>query len=239
MSVFVIIGGSSGIGKQLTLQLLEAGHEVCASYRNHSFEEQEDFTNSDLHSFRWDVLHEDTPALPDSLPDRVDGLVYCPGSVTLKPFKRISSDEFVDDYRLQVAGAATAIQALLPRLQKADNASIVLFSTTAVQTGLNFHSLASASKGAIEGLTRALAAELAPNIRVNAIAPSLTETPLASGLLNNEKKREANAARHPLKRIGRPADIANMAELLLSEKGSWITGQILHVDGGMSAIRQT
>jgi NAD(P)-dependent dehydrogenase (short-subunit alcohol dehydrogenase family) len=113
----------------------------------------------------------------------------------------------------------------------------VLFSTVAVQSGLNFHSLVSSSKGAIEGLTRALAAEFAPKIRVNCIAPSLTNTPLAAALLNSEQKMEANAQRHPLKRIGSPEDIAHMAQFLLSEKSSWMSGQILHVDGGMSALK--
>ena len=134
-------------------------------------------------------------------------------------------------------GAVKLIQAVLPRLKKSGNASIVLFSTVAVQTGLPYHTQVAASKGAIEGLTKALAAELAPTIRVNCIAPSLTDTPLAASLLNTEQKKEANALRHPLKRIGTTEDIANMAAFLLSQKASWITGQILHVDGGMSSLK--
>ncbi len=126
---------------------------------------------------------------------------------------------------------------ILPRLKKVENSSIVLFSTVAVQTGLPFHTQVAASKGAIEGLTKALAAELAPKVRVNCIAPSLTNTPLAASLLNTDQKVEANAQRHPLKRIGSTEDIANMAMFLLSDKASWITGQILHVDGGMSSIK--
>ena len=126
---------------------------------------------------------------------------------------------------------------VLPRLKKSENASIVLFSTVAVQTGLPFHTQVSASKGAIEGLARSLAAEYAPAIRVNCIAPSLTDTPLAASLLNTDQKKEVNALRHPLKRIGTTADIANMAAFLLSEKAGWITGQILHVDGGMSSLK--
>jgi NAD(P)-dependent dehydrogenase (short-subunit alcohol dehydrogenase family) len=114
---------------------------------------------------------------------------------------------------------------------------MVLFSTVAVQNGFNFHSQVSASKGAIEGLTRALAAELAPGIRVNAIAPSLTDTPLASSLLNTDAKKESNAERHPLKRIGNPEDIAHMAHLLLSDRSAWVSGQVLHVDGGISTLR--
>ena len=126
---------------------------------------------------------------------------------------------------------------MLPRLKKSGNASIVLFSTVAVQSGLPFHTQVAASKGALEGLTKALAAELAPTIRVNCIAPSLTDTPLAASLLNTEQKKEAIALRHPLKRIGTAGDIANMASFLLSPKASWITGQILHVDGGMSSLK--
>ena len=125
----------------------------------------------------------------------------------------------------------------MPRLKKSENASIVLFSTVAVQTGLPFHTQVAASKGAVEGLTKALAAELAPTTRVSCIAPSLTDTPLAASLLNTEQKKQANALRHPLKRIGTTKDIANMAAFLLSAKASWITGQILHVDGGMSALK--
>jgi NAD(P)-dependent dehydrogenase (short-subunit alcohol dehydrogenase family) len=134
-------------------------------------------------------------------------------------------------------GAVQLLQRVLPRLKKSGNASVIFFSTVAVQSGLPFHSMVSASKAALEGLTRALAAEYAPNIRVNCIAPSLTDTPLAASLLNTEQKKEANALRHPLKRVGKAEDIAHMAAFLLSEKASWITGQILHVDGGMSVIK--
>ena len=139
---------------------------------------------------------------------------------------------------MQVLGAIKAIQMVLPILKKSEQASILLFSTVAVQSGFNFHSQVSVSKGAIEGLTKSLAAELAPSIRVNAIAPSLTDTPLAAKLLNTDQKREANAQRHPLKRIGTAEDIAETAAFLLSRKSSWITGQIIHVDGGMSSIKQ-
>jgi NAD(P)-dependent dehydrogenase (short-subunit alcohol dehydrogenase family) len=167
----------------------------------------------------------------------VHGLVYCPGNIALKPFNRFSGADFSSDYELQVLGAVTCLQQALGALKKSGNAAVILFSTVAVQQGLPFHSLVSASKGALEGLTRALAAELAPNIRVNAIAPSLTNTPLAENLLNSDAKKEANAARHPLKRVGEPQDIAAMAAFLLSEQATWISGQIMHVDGGISALR--
>ncbi|MDX1672356.1 MAG: SDR family oxidoreductase, partial [Balneolaceae bacterium] len=135
-----------------------------------------------------------------------------------------------------VVGAVKVIQEVLPNLKKAEQPSIILFSTVAVQQGLNYHSQVASSKGAVEGLARALAAEFAPEIRVNCIAPSLTDTPMASSLLNSEKKREANADRHPLKRIGTARDIANMAEFLLSGRSGWITGQVMHVDGGLSSL---
>jgi NAD(P)-dependent dehydrogenase (short-subunit alcohol dehydrogenase family) len=134
-------------------------------------------------------------------------------------------------------GAIKSIQAVISRLKKSEIGSIVLFSTVAVQVGLSFHTQVSTSKGAIEGLTRALAAEYAPKIRVNCVAPSLTDTPLAFSLLNTEQKIEANAQRHPLKRIGTTDDIANIVEFLVSSKASWITGQIIHVDGGISTLK--
>ena len=231
MANYLIVGGSSGIGKQLSHQLIGEGHRVYATYNSH-----ESYSDIELLSFhRLNVLDESITL--DFLPDELHGLVYCPGSINLKPFNRITPQNFIDDYNLQVVGAVKLIQAALPKLKNQTSASVVLFSTIAVQSGLNFHSLVSASKGAIEGLTRALAAEFAPKIRVNCVAPSLTNTPLASALLNSEQKVEANAQRHPLKRIGSPEDIANMAQFLLSDKSSWISGQILHVDGGMSAVK--
>jgi len=174
----------------------------------------------------------------DALPEILHGLVYCPGSIVLKPFQRLSIDDFLADFNLNLLGAVKVVQGCLTRLKKSPTgSSIVLFSTVAVQTGMAFHASVASAKGAVEGLTRALAAEFAPRIRVNAIAPSLTETPLAENLLSNEDKRRAAAERHPLKRIGSPRDIAQLAVHLLSDNGSWITGQIMHVDGGMGSLR--
>ena len=231
MQHYLIIGGSSGIGQELATQLSESGKQVIAT-----FNKNEPVVESPRIQFHHLNVLEEVISL-DYLPDELSGFVYCPGSIQLRPFERIKPADFEADYKLQVIGAIRLIQMVLPRLKKAENAAIVLFSTIAVQTGLPFHAQVAASKGALEGLTKALAAELAPKIRVNCIAPSLTNTPLAAPLLNTEQKVEANALRHPLKRIGTPADIANMAAFLLSEKASWITGQILHVDGGMSSLK--
>lgn len=228
---YLIIGGSGGIGLQLATQLASSGNQVTATYNTNK-------PTIEIPGVRFehlDVLQENISL--DFLQDELQGLVYCPGTINLKPFDRIRPEDFEDDYKLQVLGAIKVIQLVLQRLKKSATASVVLFSTVAAQTGLPFHTLVASSKGAIEGLTRSLAAEYAPKIRVNCIAPSLTDTPLAASLLNNEQKREANAVRHPLKRIGTRADIANMAEFLLTDKGSWITGQVLHVDGGMNALK--
>ncbi len=226
MRNYLIVGGSSGIGKSVVEKLSDENSRVFSTYNNTVISEKNysylDVTESEINF--------------DFLPEKLDGIVYCPGSINLKPFNRIKPEEFAADYNLQVLGAIKTIQNVLPKLKKSENASIVLFSTVAVQNGFNFHSQVSASKGAIEGLTKALAAEFSPSIRVNAIAPSLTDTPLAEKLLNSEAKKEANAQRHPLKKIGSASDIAEMAVFLLSEKSKWITGQIMKVDGGMSTI---
>lgn len=231
MLTYVIIGASSGIGKQLALQLHRSGCNVVGTY----FKTTAQQLPQEIVMHPLNVL-EETPDF-SFVPEKVDGLVYCPGSISLKPFERISPTDFINDYSLQVLGAVKVIQAILPKLKRADQASVVLFSTVAVQLGLNFHTLVASSKGAIEGLTRSLAAEFSPKIRINCIAPSLTDTPLAATLLNSNEKKEANAQRHPLKKIGSSGDIANMAEFLLSEKASWITGQIFHVDGGMGSLK--
>ncbi len=231
MANYFIVGGSSGIGRELALQLARGGNQVYSTWFKDEISEKEENTEYNY----LNVLDDEITV--DFLPDNIDGLVYCPGSINLKPFHRIKPDQFIEDYKLQVVGAVKVIQAVLPRLKKSGNASIVLFSTVAVQTGFSFHSLVSSSKGAIEGLVRALSAEFAPAIRVNGIAPSLTDTPLAGRLINTSEKKESNAQRHPLKRIGEPADIAEAAEFLLSDKASWITGQVLHVDGGMSNLK--
>lgn len=232
MANYLIIGASSGIGKQLATQLAAEGNSVYGTYNS-----TETNSTTNLISYHQLNVLDETLQL-DFLPDTLDGIAYCPGSINLRPFGRISPSDFVDDYKLQVVGAIKVIQNVYTKLRKSDNASIVLFSTIAVQNGFPYHSQVSASKGAIEGLTKALAAEFSPKIRVNCIAPSLTDTPLAANLLSTDEKREANATKNPLKRNGNPADVANMAEFLLSDKANWITGQVMHIDGGYSTIKK-
>lgn len=226
---YLIVGASSGIGKSLAEQLNSEGHQVFATYCQNQLS-----SHDNIHYSHLNVMDD---ALDFSfLPDELHGFVYCPGSINLLPFARIKPTDFVNDFNLQVNGAIKILQAILPKL-KSTSSSVVFFSTVAVQAGFNFHTQVAVSKGAIEGLTKSLAAEFAPKIRVNAIAPSLTDTPMAGKLLATEQKKEANATRHPLKKIGKPEDIAQMAAFLLSEKASWITGQVIHVDGGMSTLK--
>ena len=227
MKNYLIIGASSGIGRQLASQL-SIHHAVMGTYY------MRETSHPSIAYQYFDALGNE--AL-QNIPEVLDGVAYCPGSIRLKPFGRLKEQDFIDDFKLQVGGAIKVIQQCLPALKKAENPSIVLFSTVAVQTGFNFHSLVSSSKGAIEGLAKALAAEFAPKIRVNCIAPSITQTKLAESLLSSDEKIKANAERHPLKRIGQPKDIANLGEFLMTDQSSWITGQIVHVDGGMSAIK--
>lgn len=229
MQNIVIIGASSGIGQSLAIHEMEKGNRVFGTFCNN---------NTSDHSLtltHFDVLSDKQDL--GFLPELIDGLVYCPGSITLKPFARLTTSEFSRDYEIQVLGAVKVIQLLIPKLKSAHDPSIVLFSTVAVQLGFAYHSLVSSSKGAVEGLTRALAAELAPKIRVNCVAPSITDTPLAAGLLNTAEKRDTNAQRHPLKKIGKASDPAGVASFLLSPQANWITGQVIHVDGGMSSLK--
>lgn len=231
MSNFLVIGGSSGIGCEVAKMLTKEGHEVFASFRTN----ESDLRAPSFSQFQFDVLTDELdPAL---FPEEIHGLVYCPGAINLRAFRQLSLPDFQEDLNLQVLGAVKVIKAALPSLKKAKKSSIVLFSSVAVQMGFPFHAQVAVSKGAIEGLTRSLAAEFAPDIRVNAVAPSLTDTPLASRLLSSVKQREGHELRHPLKRIGSVVDIAHAVTYLLSKESSWITGQIQHVDGGMSSLR--
>lgn len=211
----VIIGGTHGISQELAGKLREDCDIFCFSREN-----------------GFDVLKDALPVA--GLPEVIDGVVYAPGSINLKPFHLLKAEDFENDFKLNTLGAVKVLQALYPKLKKSSSGSVVLFSTVAVQKGMNFHSSISMAKGAIEGLVRSLAVEWAPTIRVNAIAPSLVDTPLASKITSNAKAMEVTIDKHPLKRIGSTSDIAEAAKFLLSENSSWVTGQVMAVDGGLS-----
>ena len=229
---FLIVGGSSGIGLEITKTLREKNNNVYVGSRSNDALAQLD----GLHHLAIDV--QDDPLNFEGLPEVLNGIVYCPGTIRLKPFHRLTMDDFLEDWQVNFLGAVKTIQACLPSLKKSKTgAAIVLFSTVAVETGMPFHASVAGAKAAVEGLTRSLAAEFAPRIRVNAIAPSLTDTPLAQSLLSSEEKRKASADRHPSKRIGTSQEMALIAVHLLSDASAWMTGQIIHVDGGMSALR--
>jgi 3-oxoacyl-[acyl-carrier protein] reductase len=226
----LIVGASSGIGLETAKSLLSKGYNIFSASRNQP--EIEGLTH-----VTWDAQNPDSSAFVN-LPEILHGVVYCPGTINLKPFNRLSLDDFKNDFQVNVLGAVSTIQAVLPKLKKADGASIVLFSTVATKIGMGFHASVSASKGAIEGLTLSIAAEFSTyKIRVNCVAPSLTDTPLAKNLLSTDEKKEASNKRHPIGRFGTASDIANITSFLISDESSWITGQVLGVDGGMGSIK--
>ena len=225
----LIIGGSSGIGRAL-VDLLAPEHNIYVASRSN-----ESLANTGVTHISYDVMNDALDL--SNLPEQLDGFVYCPGSINLRPFRGLKPQTFQEDFNLNVLGAVRSIQAVLPLLQKSPQASLVLYSTVAVSTGMPFHASVAAAKGAIEGLTRSLAAEYAPKFRVNCIAPSLTDTPLADKFLNNEAKLEKAQERHPLKQVGSAKNIAQMTAFLLGEESQWMTGQILHVDGGIGDLK--
>ena len=226
MKTYIVIGGSKGIGNAIIDNLLE-NHKVVNISR--TAPEQ---SHSNLTHHNCDILSGELPDV-----DAADGLIYCPGSINLKPIKRLSLDDFRDDFEINVIGAVKAIQKYLSVLKNGDKPSIILFSTVAAKLGMPFHASVAAAKSAVEGLVKSLGAEMATSLRINAIAPTVTNTELASKLLRNDKMIENITDRHPMKNFLQPNEVAEMAEFLLSDKASSISGQIFEMDYGIVSFK--
>ncbi|MEM9647219.1 MAG: SDR family oxidoreductase [Bacteroidota bacterium] len=226
MKKIVIVGGSKGIGAAI-LEKLVAENQIV----NLSRTEPKSKSSNVVH-FGCDVLKDELPDI-----DEVDVLIYCPGSINLKPIQRLSLEDFRDDFEINVIGAVKAIQKYLPLLKKGMAPSILLFSTVASKLGMPYHASIAASKSAVEGLVKSLGAELSPTIRVNAIAPTVTDTQLAEKLLRNERMVENMKERHPLKKFLTPDEVAEMATFLLSEKAASISGQVFELDCGIISFK--
>lgn len=229
MKRLLVVGGTSGIGLRVVGRLTGAGHEV------HSVSRRGGADDAGVKHWQCDVA--DPEATLPAIDGALDGLAYLPGTITLKPFVRLAGQDFMQDLQVNYLGAVRTLQHYLPALKQAQHASVVLMSTVAVGLGLPYHASIAGAKGAVEGLTRALAAELAPAIRVNAVAPSLVDTPLAAPLLANDRKREEMARRHPAGAVGDPDQVASLIAYLLSDDAAWMTGQVVGMDGGMGAVR--
>ena len=226
METIVIVGGSKGIGNAIVKTLVETKKVINISRTT------PDFSHDNFTHHNCDILKDELPII-----ENIDGLVYCPGSINLKPVSRLTLNDFREDFEINVIGAVKAIQKYLDALKKGNQTSIVLFSTVASKLGMPYHASIATSKSGIEGLVKSLGAELAPTIRVNAIAPTVTDTELASKLLRNDKMIENITERHPLKKFLKPNDVAVMAEFLLSEKASSISGQVFEMDCGIVSFK--
>ena len=226
MKTIVIIGGSKGIGKAISNALLDQNSVINIS------RSQPEFAHRNLTHYNCDIL---TDELPDLV--KVDTLIYCPGSINLKPFERLKIEDFKNDYEINFIGAVKAIQKYLPNLKATENANILLFSTVASKLGMPFHTSVASVKSAIEGLVKSLAAEYAPKIRINAIAPTVTDTTLAAKLLRNDRQKEQMIERHPLKKYLNPEEVAEMAAFLISDKAASMSGQILEMDCGITTFK--
>ena len=226
MKTVVLIGGSKGIGKAIVNSLLETHYIINISRSSPESKHQ------NLTHYSCDVLNDELPDV-----DTVDSFIYCPGSINLKPISRLSLDDFREDFEINVLGAVKAIQKYLPKLKAGQQPSILLFSTVAAKLGMPFHASIATAKSGVEGLVKSLAAELAPTIRINAIAPTVTDTELAAKLLRNEKMIENIKERHPLKKFLNPEEVADMASFLISDKASSLTGQIFEMDCGIVSVK--
>lgn len=225
MDKTLIVGASKGIGQEVLKQLSD---NYCVSFSRNDIDIQS--TNHEHYSL--DVTKDELPELED-----LNSIIYCPGSINLKPIGSLKIDDFTNDFEVNVLGAVKVIKKYFRQLSKKENASILLFSTVAVEQGMPFHSSIAVAKGGIEGLTKSLAAEFAGKIRVNCIAPSITNTPLAAGILRNDDAVDRVSQRHPSKKINNPEDVASMAAFLTNNSAKNITGQIIHIDGGMSTLK--
>ncbi|MFD1294422.1 SDR family NAD(P)-dependent oxidoreductase [Lutibacter holmesii] len=226
MKTIVIVGGSKGIGKAISKKKLNSNKVINISRT------EPEFKHVNLTHYACDILNDELPDL-----NNVDVLIYCPGSINLKPFTRLKIEDFKTDYEINFLGAVKAIQKYLPLLKEANLPSVLLFSTVASKLGMPFHASIASSKSAIEGLVKSLAAEFSPVIRVNAIAPTVTNTELASRLLRNDNMKEQMIERHPLKRYLQPEEIAEMASFLISEKAASMSGQIIEMDCGITTLK--
>ena len=226
MKNIVIIGGSKGIGSAILLQQLETNIVYNIS-RN-----APDITHPNLKHFSVDVGSDRILKKKN-----IDTLIYCPGSINLKPIGSLSIDDFRNDFEINVIGAVKAIQKYLPVLKKGTNPSIVLFSTVAAKLGMPFHASIATAKAGIEGLVKSLGAELASVVRINAIAPTITETSLSAGILRNDRMKENMVERHPMKGYLKPEEVANMADFLISENAKSISGQIFEMDYGIVTFK--
>jgi len=226
MNKILIIGGSKGIGNAIVKTLIDDNLIVNLSRTPPLITHQ-------------NLTHIDFNILTDELPEieKIDSLIYCPGSINLKPISRLKLDDFRNDFEINVIGAVKTIQHYLPSLKKGTDPNILLFSTVAAKLGMPFHASVAAAKSAVEGLTKSLGAELAPSIRVNAIAPTVTDTTLASKLLRNERMIENITERHPLKKYLHPKEVADMASFLISDKATSISGQIFELDCGIVTFK--
>jgi NAD(P)-dependent dehydrogenase (short-subunit alcohol dehydrogenase family) len=226
MKNIAIIGGSKGIGSAL-LEELSSTHNIINISRT-----APEISHPNVTHYTCDILSEELPDI-----EALDSLVYCPGSINLKPISRLSLEDFRADFEINVIGAVKAVQKYLPKLKKGNNPSILLFSTVASKLGMPFHASVAASKSGVEGLVKSLGAELAPTIRVNGIAPTVTDTPLASKLLRNDKIIESIKERHPLKRFLNPEEVAHTASFLISDKATSFSGQIFEMDCGIVSFK--